>query len=100
LVDNLITDIDTPGSFELTAYSDGVANALTLAQNAAQSGRGFLYEAPERIEIFYDSYDSRATQIPLTLTEDDLLAVGLRQAAQWSEIVNDVTLSLTRITKR
>jgi hypothetical protein len=92
LVDNLITDIDTPGSFELTAYSDGVANALTLAQNAAQSGRGFLYEAPSG-EIFYDSYDSRATQIPLTLTEDDLLAVGLRQAAQWSEIVNDVTLS-------
>lgn len=92
LVDNLISDIDTPGSFELTAYSDGVANALTLAQNAAQSGRGFLYEAPSG-EIFYDSYDSRATQIPLTLTEDDLLAVGLRQAAQWSEIVNDVTLS-------
>jgi hypothetical protein len=71
LVDNLITDIDTPGSFELTAYNDGVANALTLAQNAAQSGRGFLYEAPSG-EIFYDSYDSRATQVPLTLTEDDL----------------------------
>uniref|UniRef100_UPI004047AEA3 hypothetical protein n=1 Tax=Limnohabitans sp. TaxID=1907725 RepID=UPI004047AEA3 len=33
LVDNLVTDIDVPGSFELTAYSDGVANALTLAQN-------------------------------------------------------------------
>ena len=92
LVDNLVTDIDTPGSFELTAYSDGPANALTLAQNAAQSGRGFLYEAPSG-EIFYDSYDSRATQVPLTLTENDLLAVGLRQAAQWSEIVNEVTLS-------
>ena len=92
LVDNLVSDIDTPGSFELTAYNDGPANALTLAQNAAQSGRGFLYEAPSG-EIFYDSYDSRATQVPLTLTEDDLLAVGLRQAAQWSEIVNEVTLS-------
>jgi hypothetical protein len=92
LVDNLVSDIDTPGSFELTSYSDGPANALTLAQNAAQSGRGFLYEAPSG-EIFYDSYDSRATQVPLTLTEDDLLAVGLRQAAQWSEIVNEVTLS-------
>jgi hypothetical protein len=92
LVDNLVSDIDVPGSFELTAYNDGPDNALTLAQNAAQSGRGFLYEAPSG-EIFYDSYDSRATQIPLTLTEDDLLAVGLRQAAQWSEIVNEVTLS-------
>jgi hypothetical protein len=92
LVDNLVSDIDVPGSFELTAYNDGPDNALTLAQNAAQSGRGFLYEAPSG-EIFYDSYDSRATQVPLTLTEDDLLAVGLRQAAQWSEIVNEVTLS-------
>jgi hypothetical protein len=92
LVDNLIADIDTPGTYELTAYSDGVANALTLAQNAAQSGRGFLYEAPNG-EIHYDSYTSRATLTPLTLTDDDLLAVGLRQAAQWSEIVNDVTLT-------
>jgi hypothetical protein len=92
LVDNLVSDIDTPGSFELTAYNDGPANALTLAQNAAQSGRGFLYEAPSG-EIFYDSYISRVTQTPLTLTEHDLLAVGLRQAAQWSEIVNDVTVS-------
>jgi hypothetical protein len=92
LVDNLIADIDTPGTYELTAYNDGVANALTLAQNAAQSGRGFLYEAPNG-EIHYDSYTSRATLTPLTLTDDDLLAVGLRQAAQWSEIVNDVTLT-------
>lgn len=92
LVDNLIADIDTPGTYELTAYSDGPANALTLAQNAAQSGRGFLYEAPDG-SIHYDSYTSRATLTPLTLTDDDLLAVGLRQAAQWSEIVNDVTLT-------
>ncbi len=92
LVDDLIADIDTPGTYELTAYNDGVANALTLAQNAAQSGRGFLYEAPDG-SIHYESYTSRATQTPLTLTDDDLLAVGLRQAAQWSEIVNDVTLT-------
>jgi hypothetical protein len=92
LVDNLIADIDTPGTYELTAYSDGPANALTLAQSAAQSGRGFLYEAPDG-SIHYDSYTSRATLTPLTLTDDDLLAVGLRQAAQWSEIVNDVTLT-------
>lgn len=92
LVDNLIADIDTPGTYELHAYSDGVTNALSLAQLAAQSGRGFLYEAPNG-EIHYDSYTSRATQSPLTLTDDDLLAVGLRQAAQWSEIVNDVTLT-------
>jgi hypothetical protein len=91
LVDNLIADIDTPGTYELAAYSGGVANALSLAQEAAQSGRGFLYEAPDG-SLHYDSYASRAALTPLTLTDDDLLAIGLRQAAQWSEIVNDVTL--------
>jgi hypothetical protein len=91
LVDDLIADIDTPGTYELAAYSGGVANALSLAQEAAQSGRGFLYEAPDG-SIHYDSYTSRATLTPLTLTDDDLLAVGLRQAAQWSEVVNDVTV--------
>jgi len=92
LVNDLITDIDTPGTYELTAYSGGVTDALALVQSAAQSGRGFLFEAPNG-SIHYDSYDARAVYVPLTLTADDLLAAGLRQAAQWSEIVNDVTVT-------
>jgi len=92
LVNNLIADIDTPGTYELAAYTDGLTNALELAQSAAQSGRGFLYEAPDG-SIHYDSYGARAAYVPLTLTENDLLAGGLRQAAQWSEIVNDVTVT-------
>ena len=91
LVNNLTTDIDVPGSYELEAYSGGVTDALALVQSAAQSGRGFLFEAPDG-SIHYDSYDARATYVPLTLTADDLLAAGLRQAAQWAEIVNDVTV--------
>lgn len=92
LLNNLAAQIDVPGDYELTAYSSGAANALTLAQNAAQSGRGFLYEAADG-SLYYDSWSSRASQIPLTLTADDLLAQGLRQAAQWSEVVNDVSLT-------
>lgn len=92
LLNSLAAQIDTPGDYELTAYSDGETNALTLAQEAAQSGRGFLYEAHDGT-LYYDSYSSRATQVPLTLTADDLLAQGLRQAAQWSEVVNDVTVT-------
>jgi len=92
LVNNLIADIDTPGTYELEHYIDGVTDALALVQSAAQSGRGFLFEAPDG-SIHYDSYDARATYVPLTLTADDLLAAGLRQAAQWSEIVNDVTVT-------
>jgi hypothetical protein len=92
LLDSLAAQIDVPGDYELIAYSDGAANALTLAQDAAQSGRGYLFEAHDGT-LYYDSYSSRATQSPLTLTADDLLASGLRQAAQWSEVVNDVTVT-------
>jgi hypothetical protein len=92
LIDDLLTTIAQPGDFELTAYSDGRTDALTLAQDAAQSARGYLYEGRQG-RIFYDTYSSRVSRVPLTLTEDDLLANGLRQAAQWSEIVNDVTIT-------
>jgi hypothetical protein len=92
LLNTLSSQIDTPGDYELTAYSSGETNALELAQDAAQSGRGFLYEGHDGT-LYYDSYSSRATQVPLTLTADDLLAQGLRQAAQWSEVVNDVTVT-------
>ncbi|HSG53499.1 MAG TPA: hypothetical protein VLA40_15440 [Rheinheimera sp.] len=92
LLDNLAAQIDVPGDYELTAYSGGAANAYELAQDAAQSGRGMLYEDAEGA-LWYDSYSSRASQTPLVLTADDLLADGLRQAAQWSEIVNDVEVT-------
>lgn len=92
VIDNLATSITQPGDFELTAYSDGEADALTLAQDAAQSARGYLYEGRDG-QIYYDAYSTRVSRVPLTLTQDDLLTDGLRQAAQWSEIVNDVTIS-------
>ena len=92
LLDNLAAQIDQPGDYELEAYNGGVINAWTLAQDAANSGRGYLYEADDG-SLFYDSYSSRASQSPLTLTADDLLTDGLRQAAQWSEVVNDVTVT-------
>lgn len=92
IVDNLATTVDRPGIYELTAYNDGAANALTLAQNAAQSGRGVLYEAGNG-HIYYADYAARSSAPVVTLTADDILTDGLRTAAQWSEIVNDVTIT-------
>lgn len=91
LIDELATNIVQPGDFELTAYSDGETNALTLAQEAASSARGYLYESYDN-DIHYDAYSTRVNYTPLVLTADDLLAQGLRQAAQWSEIVNSVKI--------
>ena len=92
IVDNLATTIDRPGIYELTNYSDGPANALTLAQNAAQSGRGVLYEAGNG-HLHYADYQARVTAPVINLVADDILIDGLQTAAQWSEIVNDVTIT-------
>lgn len=92
LVANLVTDIDQPGQFELEAYNDGEAPALGLVQIAAQSGRGVLYEGATG-ELFYDDYVSRSLETALLLSDDDINSQGLRTAAQWSEIVNDATVT-------
>jgi hypothetical protein len=92
LVNNLATSIDVPGQFELTAYSGGETNALTLVQEAAQSGRGVLFESEDG-DIHYDDYSSRASNPVITLTADDILARGLSSSNQWSGIVNDVEVT-------
>jgi hypothetical protein len=92
LVDNLTANVDVPGQYELQAYNDGEADAYTLATNAANSGRGVLWEGGDG-DLHYDDYASRSSATPLTLTADDILASGLRTAAQWGEIVNDVNVT-------
>lgn len=91
LVNNLSGNIDT-GVYELHNYNGGETNAFTLATNAAQSGRGVLYEGVDG-DLHYDDYARRATRTPIILTADDLASDGLKTAAQWSEIVNDVELT-------
>ena len=92
LVDNLVGNIDVPGQYELEAYNDGDADAYTLAVNAANSGRGVLWEGQDG-DLHYDDYLARSLATPLELTADDILAQGLRTAAQWGEIVNDAIVS-------
>ena len=91
LLDDLAANIDTPGEYELTAYAADEANAYELAQEAAQSGRGVLWEDGLGA-LHYDDYAARALAVPYVLTADDLLANGLSSNNQWGEIVNDVTI--------
>ncbi len=92
LVDNLTANVDVPGQYELQAYNDGEADAYTLTTNAANSGRGVLWEGGDG-DLHYDDYQARASATPLELTADDILARGLRTAAQWGEIVNDANVT-------
>ena len=92
LVNGLAANVDVPGQYELQAYSDGEADAYTLTTQAANSGRGVLWEGGDG-DLHYDDYASRSSATPLTLTADDILARGLRTAAQWGEIVNDANVT-------
>jgi hypothetical protein len=92
LVNNLTANVDVPGQYELMAYSAAETNAYDLTTQAANSGRGVLWEGSDG-DLHYDDYASRSTATALTLTADDILARGLRSAAQWGEIVNDANVS-------
>ena len=92
LINNLVANVDIPGQYEIQVYSAGDAQAYDLASQAANSGRGVLYEGGDG-DLHYDDYLARSTASPLTLTADDLLAQGLRTSAQWGEIVNDATVT-------
>ena len=87
LVEGLTTDIDVPGQYTLVAYAGGDTNAYTLAQSAANSGRGVLWEAGDGT-LHYDDYTARALYTPFALTADDILANGLTVDAKWGEIYN------------
>ena len=89
LVTGLSADVDTPGQYTLVAYSGGETNALSLAQDAANSGRGVLWEDSDG-SLYYDDYAARALASPYALTADDVLAAGLMVDAKWGEIYNYV----------
>lgn len=92
LIDNITANVDVPGQYELMAYSAAETDAYTLTSEAANSGRGVLWEGQDG-DLHYDDYASRANTAALTLTADDILARGLRTAAQWGEIVNDASVT-------
>ena len=92
LINNLTANVDVPGQYELMAYSAAETNAYDLTTQAANSGRGVLWEGSDG-DLHYDDYLSRSTAVALSLTADDILAQGLRSAAQWGEIVNDANVS-------
>ena len=92
LVNNLTANVDVPGQYELQAYNAGEADAYTLTTQAANSGRGVLWEGGDG-DLHYDDYLARSTATALELTADDILARGLRTAAQWGEIVNDANVT-------
>jgi hypothetical protein len=95
-VDLLIGNIDRPGDFELVAYSAGATGALGLAQQAAQSGLGVLFECPEG-RICYSDYTYRTDDVAAngftTIDTDSILARGLSSVSRLSDLINEIKVT-------
>lgn len=95
-VDLLIGNIDRPGDFELTAYASGAASGLALAQQAAASGAGILYETVDG-RINYDDYTSRVDDVALNgftdIPLDCILANSISSVSRLSDLANQITIT-------
>jgi len=95
-VDILIGNIDQPGDFELVAYTGGEASGLTLAQQAAASGLGLLYE-DNLGTINYDDYTSRLDDVSAngftTIDGEAILTTGLSSVSRLGDLANDVEVT-------
>jgi hypothetical protein len=94
-VDILIGNIDA-GNFELVPYAAGESSGLTLAQLAAASGLGVLFESPDG-KINYSGYDSRTDEVfanGFTDVETSaILSAGLSSVSRLSDLANDVEIT-------
>jgi hypothetical protein len=94
-IDILIGSID-PGDFELVPYTGGENSGLTLAQQAAASGVGVLYETNEG-RIAYADFSSRNADVGLNgyteLDAEAILAGNLSSVSRLSDLANDVEVT-------
>jgi len=105
-VDILIGDIDRPGDFDLVAYSSGAAAGLQIAQNAATSGLGILFENAEG-KICYDDSTSRTDDVSLngftSIPSSAILAQGLSSISRLGDLINQITVtygSASQVTEK
>jgi hypothetical protein len=87
--------ITTPGDYEIKAHPSGsVDNALTMAQEAAQSSMGILFCQPNSNgRIKYQTYLDRKANTEITLSIDDVLAGDYVLNTSTNTVVNQVALN-------
>jgi hypothetical protein len=89
------SDITNPGDYEIKVHSSGtVTNALTLAQEAAQSSMGILYCQPNSNgRIKYQTYLDRKANTEISLSTDDVLSGDYVLNTSTNTVVNQVALT-------
>jgi hypothetical protein len=88
-------NIDTPGDYEIVAYSSGETNAFNLAGQVANSARGILYEGRDG-RLNYDDASHRVNEVSTngftTIPTNVILASNLSTIERMSDLANDITV--------
>lgn len=88
-------EIDTPGTYELTARTSSLTNVYSLVSALATSGFGYLYEDASG-RIGYASSTHRADYLGnngyVGLSANTALARGIRTQKRSGDVRNDVTI--------
>jgi hypothetical protein len=88
-------NIDTPGDYEIVAYSSGATNAFNLAGLVANSARGILYEGRDG-RLNYDDSTHRVDEVSANgyteIPTNVILASNLSSVERMADLANDVTI--------
>lgn len=91
-----VGSIDTPGSYEITAYSAGATNAYSHAQMVATSALGVLWEDQDGL-INYSDAASRINDVAqngfTTIDAQFVAGVGLNTRTATADLINEITIS-------
>lgn len=88
-----VSGIETPSVYEIAAINQGYVPALDLAQEAADSAMGVLFEDMIDGIMRYQSYTTRTSNPTITLTKDDIVASTFNVNISSTEIANSVNVS-------
>ena len=93
-----ISDIDTPGTYDLfdSTGDPGAINALSYVQIVADSGSGFIFETTTG-GIGYQDQDHRADYVTangfINIGKNFILADGINVTTSRNEIINDAIVT-------
>lgn len=94
--DTFVGTVDTPGSYEITAYSGGTTNAYAHAQQVASSALGVIWE-DQQGRINYSDAASRINDVAqngFTMIDAAYLqARGLAAKTSSGDLINDMTVT-------
>jgi hypothetical protein len=85
--------IDTPGDYELAMHAAGKTDALTLCQQAANSGMGYLYYDFRQGFMSYQTYLNRKSNPLIALTISDVLAGDFTLTSSINTVANQITVN-------